>query len=117
MRTLFHIVAVAVLALVVHLALGWAWTLGVGFLGGAFIRRRGWLVGMLGVALDWVVLIGYNYVAAPAATQTMTDTMGGIIGNTPGMAVVAGTILIGVLLGGLGGAAGTFARQALRPAG
>mgnify|MGYP006307598319 CR=1 FL=1 len=116
MRTLVQIAVVAILALGVHLALGWVWTLGVGGLGGVFMTRRGWLVSMLGVAFDWAVLVGYNYVAAPAATQTMVDTMGGILGNTSGMAVVAGTILIGMLLGGVSGAVGTFARQAVRPA-
>lgn len=115
MRTLLDILAVAALALGVHLVLGWAWTIGAGFLGGLFAAKRGGLVGLLGVALDWAVLVGYNYIAAPAATQTMTDTMGGIIGNTSGMVVVAGTIFIGVLLGGVGGVAGTLARQVVRP--
>jgi len=113
---LLHIGAVAACALVVHLVLGWAWTLGAGVLGGFIARQWGWLVGTLGVALDWAALVGYNYAVAPAATQTMTDTMGGIIGNTSGMAVVAGTILLGTLLGGLGGVAGALARQVVRPA-
>ncbi len=111
MRTLLHILAVAVCALVLHLVLGWAWTLGAGVLGGMIAPQRGWLVGTLGVALDWGMLVGYNYAVAPAATQIMTDTMGALIGNTSGMAVVAGTIVLGMLIGGLGGAAGASARQ------
>jgi len=117
MRMLFHILAVAACALVVHLVLGWAWTLGAGVLGGMIATQRGWLVGTLGVALDWGVLLGYNYAVAPAATQTMTDTMGALIGNTSGMAVVAGTIVLGMVLGGLGGAAGASIRRVVRPAG
>jgi hypothetical protein len=116
MRMLLHIVAVAASALLLHLTLGWAWTLGAGVLGGAVAPSRGWIVGTLGVTIGWALLVGYNFVVAPEATQTMADTMGGIIGNTPGIAIVAGTILLGALLGGLGAAAGTFARQAIRPA-
>jgi hypothetical protein len=116
MRMALYILAVAACALLLHLTLGWAWTLGAGVLAGLFVPKRGWLVGTLGVTLNWAVLITYNYVVAPAATQAMVDTMGGIIGNTPGMAVVAGTLSIGMLLGGLGGGVGTFARQMLRPA-
>jgi hypothetical protein len=41
----------------------------------------------------------------------MTRTVGGILGNTPGAVVVAATVFIGALLGGLGGAVGTLMRR------
>ena len=116
MRMTLHILAVTAGALLLHITLGWAWTVGAGVLAGLLITQCGWLAGMLGVTFDWAVLVAYNYAVAPDATLIMADTMGSIIGNTPGIAVVAGTVLTGALLGGLGGWTGAFARQALRPA-
>lgn len=111
MHTATRIVATATLALVLHLTLGWAWTLAAGLAGGAWARRRGWLVGTLGVTLGWAVLVAYNFVVAGAAVQTMTSTVGGLLGNMPGVAVVAATVFIGGLLGLLGGVLGGTLRR------
>ncbi len=97
----------ALLALVLHLLLGWGWTLLAGVAAGAWVGRRGWLVGGAGVALGWLALVAYNYAVAARPVQAMADALGGILGNLPGFVVVGLTLLIGALLGAVGGAAGT----------
>ena len=101
------IIATFLLSLTLHLTLGWAWTLAAGLAGGFWAVRRGWLVGLLGVGLGWAALVGYNAVVAGPAVRQMTTTVGGLLGNLPGFAVVIATVLIGAVLGALGGAAGT----------
>ncbi|MFQ5571596.1 MAG: hypothetical protein ACE5G0_18095 [Rhodothermales bacterium] len=101
------VLSTCLLALALHLVLGWAWTMGAGIAAGVWMGRRGWFVGGAGVGLSWLALIIYNYVAAGRAVQTMTQTLGDILGNLPGIAVVGLTLLIGVLIGVLGGLVGT----------
>lgn len=114
MRFTVHVLGTTVLALALHLMLGWAWTFGAGLAGGVIAPRRGWLVGSLGVALDWAALVGYNFWIAGAATGIMIRTMGDILGNTSGMVVVAATVFIGAALGGLGGVVGMVTRRVAR---
>ena len=99
------------LALVLHLLLGWGWTLAAGIAGGFWAVRRGWLVGALGVGLDWLVWLLYDYAVARAATSEMVRVLGGILGNLPGVAVVGFTLLLGLVLGALGGFVGTQAAR------
>ena len=100
-----------VLAFVLHLLLGWAWTLVAGMVGGAWAVRRGWLVGALGVGLDWLAWLLYDYLTAQAATAEMVRVVGGALGNLPGGAVVGLTLLLGLVIGGLGGFIGTQAAE------
>lgn len=106
MKTLVTVV----LALTLHLAFGWAWTLAAGVAGGAWAGRRGWLVGLAGVAGGWAALVAYNFAAAPDATARMARTVGGLLGNLPGWATVLATVLIGALLGITGGFLGQQCR-------
>lgn len=101
------VLATAVLALMIHLALGWPWVVAAGVCGGFFAMRRGWLVGLAGVGLSWTVLIIYGLVVAAGPTQEMLRVMGALIGNITSPGVVALTLLIGCALGGLGGGIGT----------
>lgn len=96
------------LSLALHLTLGWAWTVLAGVAGGWLARRRGWLVGLVGVGGAWLALVGYSFLVAPMPTRAMAGAMGGIMGNLPGWAVVALTLLIGLVLGGLGGGIGSL---------
>jgi len=114
MHFVVRVLGTMVVALGLHLTLGWAWTFGAGVVGGVAAPHRGWLIGLLGVALDWAVLVGYNSMVAGAATEVMIGTMGGIFGNTAGTVVVAATVFIGALLGGLGGLVGMFARRTVQ---
>ena len=106
------LVATAIFALVLHVLLGWAWTLGTGIFAGVWVGRRGWFVGGMGVGVSWLVLIVYNFFSASESVGRMTETLGGILGNLPGFAIVGITLLIGVVLGTVGGALGTQIRFA-----
>lgn len=102
-----RIVLTTVLSLVLHLTLGWAWTLGAGILGGALADRNGWFVGAAGVSLGWSAIAVYSIAVAPASSQILLDVLGQLAGNIPGAVIVAITVLLGALLGGLGGIIGT----------
>lgn len=114
MRTTLHVAVTAILALALHLVLGWRWTILAGIAGGAWTDRRGWLVGALGVGIEWTALVLYNFATAGAATQVMSETMGSLLGNMPSFVIVAATVLIGAVIGVLGGALGTALRGLLR---
>ena len=101
------------LAFALHLLLGWGWTLVAGIAGGFWAVRRGWLVGLLGVGLDWLAWLLYDYAVARAATSELVRILGGVLGNLPGGAVVGVTLLIGLVLGALGGFTGTQAARLL----
>lgn len=103
----------AVLAVVLHVLLGWAWTFVAGLVGGGMGPRRGWVVGALGVLLDWLLLVVYNGAVAASAVQEMARVFGALIGNLPGAAVVCATLLVGAVLGALGGALGSALRRVL----
>ncbi|HET6566811.1 MAG TPA: hypothetical protein VFG50_02530 [Rhodothermales bacterium] len=95
------------LAILLHVFFGWAWTVLAGVLAGMWIPRRGWLVGAAVVALDWLLLVIWNYVVAGHEVSRMLTAVGGIIGNLPGPVVVGVTLLVGALLGMFGGLIGS----------
>jgi hypothetical protein len=98
-----------VLAVVLHLILGWPWTILAGVAAGVWKGRGGWRVGALGVGLGWLAFVGYDYLVAAGAVAEMTRVMGGLMGNLPGFVVVVVTLVIGLVLGALGGAVGARA--------
>ncbi len=116
-RNGMKILTTAIVALALHLTLGWAWTLGAGIAGGAWAVRRGWLVGAAGVALEWAALVGYNLIVAAGPVRELARVLGGLLGNLPGWVVVLLTVLLGAALGALGGFIGTQAARLLRTAG
>ncbi|MFK7847636.1 MAG: hypothetical protein AB8G77_20255 [Rhodothermales bacterium] len=95
-----------IIAVVLHLLLGWEWTLFAGLLCGMIMPAKSWLWGGFSVATGWGVLILYNYLIASAPLLRMLDVTGQILGNLPGAVVVVVTLLIGGLLGFLGGLIG-----------
>ena len=101
------LLATAVLALILHLLLGWAWTMAAGVVAGVWQGQRGWLIGGGGVGLSWLVLIVYNLVVASEPVGRMAETLGGILGNLPGFAIFGLTLMIGVVLGVVGGGLGS----------
>lgn len=109
-----RVLLVALASLLVHLVLGWAWTLGAGVLAGVWSVRRGWLVGATGVGLGWAAWVGYSAVVAPTSVGALLDILSGLFGNIPGALVVVCTVLIGALLGGLGGVIGTHSVRLFR---
>lgn len=106
MRTFF----IALLALLLHLTLGWQWTILAGIVAGGLVPRYGWFVGAAATALAWGSVLVYSFAVAPASTRVLMDTLSGFAGNIPGFAFVALTIALGALVGGLGGAIGMLAR-------
>ncbi len=102
-----------IVALALHLTLGWAWTLLAGIAGGAWSGRGGWRTGAAGVALAWAALVGYNLIVATGPVWQMLYTMGELLGGLPGAAVVLLTVLLGGVLGVLGGLIGSQAVQLL----
>ena len=114
MTYLVKVLVLATFALVLHLALGWAWTPAAGVAAGLWHGRGGWHLGAAGVGLEWLILILYNYGVNARAVHLMTENLGSMLGNMPFFTIVALTLSIGVLLGALGGAAGTQLNRLLR---
>ncbi|WP_456426082.1 hypothetical protein [Rhodocaloribacter sp.] len=98
-----------VLAVVLHLILGWPWTILAGVAAGVWKGRGGWRTGALGVGLGWLFFVGYDYLVAAGTVSEMTRVMGEFMGNLPGFVVVVVTLVIGLVLGALGGAVGARA--------
>lgn len=105
-----RLILLVALALALHVFLGWEWTIVAGVATGIWFGRRGWLMGLLVVGLDWLILVGYNVLVDARAFGVMTRTMGGLLGNLPSAAIVALTVLIGGLIGAAGGATGSQLR-------
>lgn len=103
-----------VLALLLHVLLGWAWTMGAGVVAGLWQGPGGWRTGGLGVGLSWFLLIAYSLIVAPGPVGRMAETLGGILGGLPGFTIFIVTLLIGVLLGTVGGGLGTQVSFLLR---
>ena len=106
------ILITCVLAIVLHLILGWPWVILAAVIMGLVAGKRGWLVGLCGVGLAWLLLIGWNYIMAADAIARMMETMSNLIGGMLGTSLPAFvflilTVLIGSLLGLLGGLIGT----------
>jgi hypothetical protein len=96
-----------------HVALGWAWTVGGGVLVGLWRPRRGWVWGASGGALGWASLVGYTAATAPASLRLLLETVGALGGNIPEEAVVGATVVLGSALGALGGVLGSAVRLLL----
>ncbi len=99
------------LALLLHLVLGWEWTLLAGVLSGLMLQHKGWLWGGISVAAGWGLLVAYNFIVAPEPVGEMVDVTGQILGNLPGIVVVGLTVCIGAVLGILGGLLGAQVAQ------
>ncbi len=93
-------------AVLLHLVLGWQWTMLAGILCGMMMYRWGGFGGFVSVASGWGILVLINYLAAPEPVGRMLHITGGILGNLPGAAVVVLTLVIGGLIGLIGGLIG-----------
>ncbi len=100
-------------ALVVHVAVGWAWTIVAAAGAGFWQGRRGWLAGAASVGLSFAALMAYSFVVAAAPVERMGMVMGGILGGLPAAAVYLITGLVGLLLGTAGGGLGSGVRRLL----
>lgn len=100
-----------------HLAVGWEWTILPAIVAGVLAGSRGWMAGLLTVALPWAGILAWSYAASPDSTPILLGVLGGLLGgNTPGAVVVALTLLFGGLVGLAGGTVGSQL-NGLAPAG
>lgn len=111
MHAALRIISLIILSLVLHFLLGWEWTIIAGVAAGLWFSTSGWLLGGVAVGAGWLLLVAYNYVIDARAIGVMTETVGSIMGNLPGWAVVGITLLMGLAIGVLGGAAGSQIRK------
>jgi hypothetical protein len=96
---------------VLHLLIGWEWTIAAGVLAGALAPETGGRSGLISVGAAWGGILLWSLLAAPDASAVLLDVLGGLVGgNTPGAAIVALTLVFGALLGLAGGFAGSQAR-------
>jgi len=102
------LLASAAASVLLHVTLGWAWTVVAGVGAGVGRPQQGWGWGAGGVALGWGLLLGYTLFAAPESTRLLFDLIGSFQGNIPGEAVVGLSVITGAILGGLGGGLGSL---------
>lgn len=104
-------------AVVLHLTLGWMWTLIGAVIAGVWSGRslQGGVIGLGGLGIGWGLLLLHSFVVAGGATAVLVRTLGQFMGNTPGEIVVGAMVIIGVILGGLGGLLGAQIRHAFWP--
>jgi hypothetical protein len=101
----------SVTSLVLHILLGWQWSLVGGIVAGTLTPRFGWLTGTIAVTLSWGALVLYNFSVAPAEMTRFLEIVSGLFGNMPRPMVVVTTLAMGALLGLLGGTIGTLVRS------
>lgn len=107
----------APLSAVLHLLIGWEWTIAAGVMAGVLAPETGGRSGLLAVGASWGGVLLWSLLAAPDASAVLLDVLGGLVGgNTPGAAIVALTLAFGALLGLTGGLAGSQARLLAQPA-
>ena len=97
-----------IVALALHLTLGWAWTLIAGLGVGAVLRQGGWWAGGLMGTISWGLLIGWSFWEAPAETARLTGTVGELLAGISGVLFVGAVLGIGFVLGAVGALAGSF---------
>lgn len=100
------------ISLAAHLVAGWIFS-PLGAVAAAWLRGRGTgiLIGAVVLSGSWLLMIAYNFVAAPAATAEMTRVVSGIAGIGPGAMTVMLTSLVAALLGAAGGGVGGALRR------
>ncbi len=102
-------------AIVLHLLLGWVWSIGGGVAVGFYTPRRAWLVGGISVAMGWALFVVHAFIVAPEPTSRLMVILGAMFGEIPAVFIPAITVLIGGLLGIAGGVLGTLLHPAIAP--
>lgn len=100
-----------VVALTLHLLLGWMWSVIGAIVAGGMSRRLGPLVGTTSLVLAWGVAILYSFLRAPDETAEMTRVVAALLGNLPPPVTVALTLFIAAALGLTGGWFGSTLRR------
>ena len=103
-----------IVAIAVHVILGWPFSVAGGAVAGYLAVDKGWLWGGLAVGFSWSLLVAYNFVVANGPVSRMIDVMAQILGNMPEAMFVVLTILIGCALGVCGGLVGAQTARIVR---
>ncbi len=98
-------------SLVMHVWLGWAWSIAGPILGGFLIGKGGGRYGAVILAVSWGMLMMWNFWVAGAESLNMMETMGTLLGRMPAAVVPLSVLLLSALLGMSSGALGS----ALKP--
>ncbi|MEX0821983.1 MAG: hypothetical protein WD021_07545 [Rhodothermales bacterium] len=118
MNDAHRLLALTALAAGLHSTLGWEWTAAAGLAAGYWMPQRAWIYGGVVVGLDYALFVAFSFARDPRAVGVMTETMGAFLGNMPSYAVVALTVVLGVAIGIVTGAAGRRLRHLVdRPLG
>ncbi|MCY3594461.1 MAG: hypothetical protein OXI05_08455 [Bacteroidota bacterium] len=102
-------------AIILHLILGWAWSIGGGIAAGMYCRRRAWLAGGIAVGLGWTLFVAHAFIVAPEPTLRLLAIMGAMFGGLPGALIPVVTVFVGGLLGVAGGTLGASMNPVLTP--
>ncbi|MCY4232725.1 MAG: hypothetical protein OXE59_03135 [Bacteroidetes bacterium] len=99
-----------IVAMLLHLILGWAWSIGGGIAVGLYRAEHAWIVGGIATGLSWAAFVIHAFIVAPEPTQRLMDIMGALFGGIPSGLVPVATILVGIIVGSSGGAFGAAFR-------
>lgn len=108
-------ILITLLALILHLTLGWQWSIVAAAVGGYWQGQGGWRVGLIALTVSWLLLLVWNYLVAPNATSKVFGVMSGIFGGLPSFAFPLFVLLWAALIGAIGGAIGTYLKHAIKP--
>ena len=94
-------------ALVLHVVLGWPWSVGGGILAGWLFPRGAWWRGAVVVGMDWALLIGYNLFVAYGPVREMHRVVADIAWSSPSWTIPLASVLVGAAIGVGGGLVGS----------
>lgn len=100
-----------VLALVLHVTLGWMVSVVGAVAAGLVAPRLGALVGATSLVGAWGVLVIFSFVSAPAEMSEMTRVVAAMLGNLPAPVTVGATLFMAAVLGLTGGWLGSAVRR------
>ena len=103
------------LALLLHIFLGWAWTPIAGLVAGLWKGIGGWWTGGVAVGSSWLAIVGYTLFVAPDASMRLADILASMLGGVPAFLVFVATVALGVVSGTAAGGLGTGIRSLIGP--
>ncbi len=96
------IIIVIILGIIFEITGAWMTMFIAGGIGALFVRRHAFVVGFFGVALAWTTIFLYLIVTAQALG--VAEVLASLLGmHGMGGAIIAISVLLGGLMGGLGG--------------
>lgn len=99
------------LSMVLHLFVGWPWSIVGAIIVGAVHPKAGWLAGGALLTVSWAALIGSNILLAPQEAFNMINTVALLLGDLPGLVTVVATLIIAFVLGSASGWLGAAITQ------